>query len=288
MTALESTGPNADQIRYWNDVAGPNWVALEETFDEELAPLGSVAMDRASVSAGERILDVGSGCGQTTLELARRVGPSGSVLGLDISMPMVKRAIERAGEAGIENVRFEEADAQTFASASSQFDLLYSRFGVMFFDDPPAAFENLIGALRPGGRLALVCCRDIEEIPWMLLPLAAVGKHIPVPERPQTGAPGPFAFADSGRVASILEDAGFADVAFEAVNQPITIGGRGSLEQSVGHILKFGLISAAIRQANVQDTTEIAASVREAVAPYAGPDGLRIASASWVVTARRP
>jgi SAM-dependent methyltransferase len=287
MTTPESAEPNAEQSQCWNEIAGPNWVALEEALDEELAPLGAVAMDRAEVAPGERVLDTGCGCGQTSLELARRVGPGGFVLGIDISTPMLERAGTRAKEADIAHIRFENADAQTYAFAPSEFDLLYSRMGVMFFDDPLAAFSNQLRALRPGGRLAFVCWRDIKENPWMSVTLSAVAKHIPIPERPP-GAPGPFAFADSRRVGSILKGAGFANVAFEGLDTTITVGGSGSLDESVGNILNFGLISRALRQADVQDTTEIAASVREAVAPYATTRGVRLGSACWVVTGRRP
>ncbi len=282
-----SAGPNAEQSQYWNEVGGPNWVALQEVLDEEHAPLGAVAMDRAEVAPGERVLDIGCGCGHTSLELARRVGPGGFVLGIDISTPMLERAGARAKEAGIANVRFENADAQSFAFEPLEFDLLYSRMGVMFFDDPLAAFENLLRALRSGGRMGFVCWREIEENPWMSVPLSAAAKHIPNSERP-SGAPGPTAFADPGRVRSILEGAGFADVALEGLDTTITIGGSGSLDESVRNMLRFGLISRAIRQANVQNTTAIAASLREAVAPYATPTGVRMKSACWVVTARRP
>ena len=287
MTTPESVWPNAEQSQYWNEVGGPNWVALQEALDEEHAALGAVAMDRTEVAPGERVLDIGCGCGHTSLELAWRVGPGGFVLGIDISTPMLERAGTRAKEAGIANLRFENADAQSFAFAPSEFDLLYSRMGDMFFDDPLAAFENLLRALRPGGRMGFVCWREIEENPWMSVPLSAAAKHIPIPER-SSGAPGPSAFADSGRVRSMLEGAGFADVAFEGLDTTITIGGSGSLDESVRNMLRFGLISRAIRQANLQDTTEIAASLREAVAPYATPKGVRMKSACWVVTARRP
>ena len=286
MTTPESTGPNTDQSQYWNEVGGLNWVALQEVLDEQLAPLGAVAIDRAEVAPGDRVLDVGCGCGHTSLELARRVGPGGFVLGIDISTSMLERAAARAKEAGIAHVRFENADAQTFAFSPSAFDLLYSRMGVMFFDDPLAAFENQLRALRSGGRMTFVCWRNIEENPWMSVPLSAAAKHIPIPERPPR-APGPQAFADPEHVRLILEGAGFADVAFEGLDTTITIGGSGSLDESVRNMLTFGLISRAIREANVQDTTEIAASLREAVAPYATPTGVRMKSACWVVTARR-
>ena len=179
---------------------------LQEALDEEHTALGAVAMDRAQVVPGDRVLDVGCGCGHTSLELARRVSPGGSVLGVDISTPMLERASARADDASAANVRFENADAQTFAFEPSAFDLLYSRMGVMFFDDPRAAFENLLRALCPGGRLSFVCWRKLEENPWMSVPLSAAMKHITAPERPSR-LQGPSAFADPDHVRSILEGA---------------------------------------------------------------------------------
>ncbi len=177
MSALEYTGPNAEQIQYWNEQRGRAWVAQQELIEAQLAPLGRHAMDRAAIAAGERVLDVGCGCGQTTLELARRVGPRGSVLGADISSVMLGRARELAGAAGATNVRFEEADAQTHAFPPAGFDVLFSRFGVMFFADPRAAFANLRTALRPGARVAFVCWQALPLNPWMAVPLAAALQH---------------------------------------------------------------------------------------------------------------
>jgi SAM-dependent methyltransferase len=285
MTTPDSSMANSEQTQYWNEVGGPNWVELEEIIAEQLGPLGTAAMARADVAPDELVLDVGCGCGDTSLELARRVGSGGLVLGIDISTPMLERAGARAKQEGIANIRFENADAQTFVAWPSEFDLLYSRMGVMFFDDPHAAFANLLRALRPQGRMSFVCWRKMEENPWMSVLLSAASKHVPIPERP-SGAPGPTAFADEGRVRSILEGAGFAAIAFEAIDVEIPIGS--SIDQSVRNTLRFGPVSRAINQAGLQDTTAIATSIREVIEPYATPKGVRMGSACWVVTARRP
>jgi SAM-dependent methyltransferase len=281
----EKSRPNADQIKLWNELAGPSWVALQESFDAELEPLGLATMDRANVVAGEYVLDVGCGTGQATMELARRVGDGGSVMGVDISVPMLDRGRSRASEAGITNIAFENADAQTYDFVTPRFDLLFSRFGVMFFDDPRLAFSNLRSALRPGGRLAFACWRDPGDNPWATVALDAVEKHVPV-QRPKPGVPGPFGFAESEYVAGILDRAGFANVDFEEMDGKITLGGGGSLDETVAHILKFGVVAGALREAKVEDTTEIATSIREAVEPYASTDGVRMDSAAWIVTAR--
>ena len=289
MSALEFSGPNAEQIRYWNEQRARSWVEQQELIDAQLAPLGRRAMERAAVALGERVLDVGCGCGQTTLDLGRRVGPSGSVLGADVSSPMLAQARAAARAAGVTNVRFEEADAQTHAFAPRAFDVLFSRFGVMFFADPAAAFANLATALRPGGRLAFVCWRTLPENPWMAVPLMAAFQHIPPPPIPGPNDPGPFAFADRTRVDGILTSGGFTDVAFDPLDEELVIGGGAELAQAVAFILQLGPTAAALREAGPEKAVEVAAAVGEALRPYFTPGaGVRMMAAAWVVSARRP
>jgi len=200
MAGLEAHGPNAEQIKYWNEQAGPKWVALQALLDAQIAPLGRRAMDRAGVLAGAHILDVGCGCGQTTLELARRAGSGGAVTGIDISTVMLDRARQVAQEAGVRNVEFVNADAQTYTFPAAAFDVMFSRFGVMFFIDAVTAFAHLRAALRPEGRVAFVCWRSLFDNPWMLVPMMAAASHVQLPAPPAPDAPGPFAFADPDSV----------------------------------------------------------------------------------------
>src|SRR6185503_11565956 len=193
MTTLDTTGPNAEQIKYWNETAAPKWVEYQAVLDTQLEELGRLAMERARLVPGERVLDVGCGCGATTRALAARVGARGSAHGVDISAPMLARAAELTRAAGVGNVRFTNADAQTYAFEPGGADVLFSRFGVMFFTDPPAAFTNLRRALRPGGRVAFVCWQPLAENPWLLVPLSTAAQHIQLPPPPAPGAPGPFA-----------------------------------------------------------------------------------------------
>ncbi|WP_437953377.1 methyltransferase domain-containing protein [Sorangium sp. So ce296] len=279
------SGPNADQIQYWNEVGGPKWVALHDVISAQIRPLGALAMDRAGIAAGERVLDVGCGIGDTTLELGRRVGPSGAVLGVDVSAPMLDRARAAAQAAGAANVAFENADAQT-AVLPGPFDVLYSRFGVMFFADPAAAFANLRKALRRGARLAFVCWRPLQENPWLLVPTLTVGRHLPLPQ-PDPHAPGPFALADAARVVDVLSRAGFVRVHCEPIDQELSVAGGRSLDETVDFLLKMGPASAALREANATPelVERVRADLREAIAPHAGPEGVRMGSAVWVVTA---
>jgi SAM-dependent methyltransferase len=287
MSNLTAAGPNAEQIEYWNETAGPKWVDFRDLIDDQIAPLGVRAMERAGIAPGDRVLDVGCGCGQSTLELGRRVGPQGSVLGVDISTVMLARARELARAAGLSHVRFENVDAQTERFPADSLDLVYSRFGVMFFSDPPAAFGNLRAGLRPDGRLAFVCWQGLSENPWMLVPVMAAAQHVALPPPPAPDAPGPFAFADAERVRGILTIAGFADVAFEGVNETLTIGGGRDLDEAVEFLLQMGPTGRLLRDADPGLRPRVAAAVREALLPYRTENGIRMASASWIVTARR-
>jgi SAM-dependent methyltransferase len=284
MERLESAGPNAQQITYWNEQGGPRWVKLQEALDRQLASFGYVVMDRLAIGSGERVLDVGCGCGETSLELGRRVGASGSVLGVDISTIMLERAQERGKS--VANVRFLVADAQTYPFEAGAFDAIFSRFGVMFFNDPPAAFTNLARALKPGGRIGFHCWKALADNPWMTVPFFAALQHVPPPTPPPPNAPGPFAFADADRVRGILTDAGFAEIDFESRSDAMGVG-SGSLDEAADFALQMGPASIAIREAAPETIAKVRASVREALAPYKTGDGVRLATASWVVTARR-
>ena len=282
---MDTTGPNAQQIQYWNETAGPKWVTLQAELDEMIRPLGRLVMERARLRPGERVLDVGCGCGDTTVELARRVAPGGGATGIDISAVMLERARQLAREQGVA-ARFELADAQTHVFAPTSADALFSRFGVMFFADPAAAFTNLRRALAPGGRLAFVCWQALPENPWMYVPVGAALQHVPMPPMPGPDAPGPFAFADPARVRGILERAGYQDIEFEDVRETLTVGGRGSLDQTVDFMLQMGPTAAALREsADPTLMPRAAAAVRAALEPYVTADGIRMSSASWIVTA---
>jgi SAM-dependent methyltransferase len=287
MERLVSAGPNAEQITYWNEVSAPKWIAFQEALDRQLEPLGRLAMERAEIAPGGRVLDVGCGCGHTTLEIARRVGPSGRVVGIDISTPMIEAAKERARIAGISNVSFWNADVQLHPFPPLEFDVVFSRFGVMFFTDPTRAFANLRSALRPGGRVSFVCWQPLERNPWMAVPVAAAAREIPFPPRPAPDAPGPFSFADPERVRRILLGAGFEDIVLEPHDEALHVGTQ-DLERTVDFLVQMGPTGSALREAGPSARPRVTAAVREALAPFHGERGLRMDSAAWLVRARRP
>jgi SAM-dependent methyltransferase len=208
MAQVEGISPNVQQIEYWNATAGETWAQFQELLDRQIEPLGLAAIDVLDPAKGEHIIDIGCGCGQTSLALAARVGSTGSVVGVDISEPMLAVA-RRARQA---SVVFRQLDAQTDDLGQGVFDAAFSRFGVMFFSDSVSAFANIRGSLKPDGPLAFVCWRALAENPWMQAPLQAALPLLPPMAPPDPVAPGPFAFADASRVRSILSQAGFASV----------------------------------------------------------------------------
>jgi SAM-dependent methyltransferase len=282
-SAPEAAAANADQVDYWNASAGATWAALNDRLDRTIEPLGRAALEALAPAAGERVLDIGCGCGQTTLDLAARVGADGRVLGVDVSAPMLQIARHKAARTGLAQATFLQADAQTHAFETAAFDAAFSRFGVMFFADPAAAFANIRAALAPGGRLAFLCWRAAAENPMMTVPFAAALPFLPHPPSPPDPlAPGPFAFADRDRVRGILAAAGFGDIDIAAHDQPI---GGGDFEEGVETALKVGPLGAILRdQPQLQGA--VIGAVRAALAPFASGAGVIFDSATWIVSAR--
>jgi SAM-dependent methyltransferase len=273
---------NAAMAAYWNDVAGRSWAEFQDGLDRQVAPLGRRAMAALAPAPGERIVDIGCGAGETSLELASAVGTGGSVLGADLSQPLLEIARRRSVEvAGLE---FRQADAQTYPFESGAFDGAFSRFGVMFFDDPVAAFANIRRALRPGGRLAFVCWRPPGENPIMTLPMQAAADLVPPQPSPEPGAPGPFAFADPDRVRRVLAGAGFEAVEVAPHDEMV---GSGDLETALALALKIGPLGAFLRE-NPHLREAVAPRVRAALAAHDGPAGPKLNAAVWIVTARSP
>ncbi len=287
MSESQFRGPNAEQIRYWNETAGPKWVALHELIDAQIRDLGALAIERADVRPGENIIDIGCGCGETSIDLGHRVAPYGRVLGIDISGPMLERARYSVGVLGLTNVTFENADAQTHPFPEGGFNLVFSRFGVMFFIDPAAAFANLRRTLKKGGRLAVVCWQEMRLNPWMLVPLMAAAQHISLPPPPAPDAPGPFSFADPDRVRKLVQDAGFLDVNLESANTKIVVGGTEDLDTAVDFLMQMGPAAAALREAPPEVVPQVAASIHDALIPYfRSEQGVTMDAAAWIVTGR--
>jgi ubiquinone/menaquinone biosynthesis C-methylase UbiE len=266
---------------------GEAWVRMQDRTDALIEPLGRIAIERLGVRAGERVLDVGCGCGQTLLQLAERAGPSGHVLGVDISPPMLARAGERAADSP--TIALALGDAQVYAFAPAAFDAVYSRFGVMFFDDARAAFRNLRAAARAGGRLSFVCWQELAKNPWAARLLEAVMPLLPesaLPDMLREGRPGPFFLSDPARLRAILGDAGWKDVSIEPVEMPLHLGGAATLDEAVEYSLQIGPAARAMDGAPEAVRPALEGALRQAIAPFAGARGVFMDGAAFVVGAR--
>lgn len=277
---------NAEQAEYWDGAGGEHWAADAERYDELNRRFGDRIVDALAPSPGEQVLDVGCGNGALALAIAPRVAPEGSVVGLDLSGPMLATARQRAAGAGLPNVAFEQGDAQVAALAEASFDAAVSRFGVMFFDNPVAAFANVGRALRPGGRLVFACWQELLRNEWIVVPSGAALAFVPMPDLGEPGSPGPFAFADPDRVRSILTEAGFVDVQLDEVVEPMHMGA--SVDDALDFMRRTNI--AATLFENVEDDVAAQAwdAIRQALLQFKTPDGVVLKGAAWLVRARHP
>jgi SAM-dependent methyltransferase len=271
---------NRDMSAYW-DRTGRVWVEQQELLDRLFAPIAEAVVDRADLRNGEHVLDVGCGPGAPTFAAAWRGGPSGRAVGGDISAPLVELARRRAGEAGLEGVTFQLADAQTEAF-SPGFDALVSRFGVMFFPDPVEAFVNLRRALKPGGRLAFACWRGPEDNPISEVPLRAAAPFLTELPAFERNAPGRFGFADPDRVRGVLAESGWRDVAIEALDDPTPVSADELLTMSV----RVGPLNPILGALDEAAREPIRAAVARALEPYIEKGVARMNSACWLVSAK--
>jgi SAM-dependent methyltransferase len=220
-TALMTASRNATAgpTQHWPDESTELYLREGERLEAMNGPLGDVMLDAASLRSGDRVLDIGCGRGTTTIDAATRTTTGGAALGVDISGRLLQVARRRAVDAGVGNAEFLEADAQTHEFEEAAFDAVISRFGVMFFDDPEAAFANFARAVRPGGRLAVVCPGEPLRTEWIRITFTAVAPHVGLPDLGPPGAPGPFAFADPDRLAATIRNGGSSDVSIDAVTR---------------------------------------------------------------------
>ncbi|MFK7835787.1 MAG: class I SAM-dependent methyltransferase [Sulfitobacter sp.] len=277
---------NTDQAEFWTDQAGPTWVAQMDAMDAALAPVLTAVLARAAVSEGDHVLDVGCGAGTSTFAAAALAGANGHVCGVDISQTLLDAAETR--NTGARPARFLLADAQSHGFAPDQFDLLMSRFGVMFFEDSVAAFANMARALKPGGRMAFATWGAIPENPYFTLP-ARIAKDLlgPVPKS-DPDAPGPFAFREIPRVLDILEQAGFDKINGEATSMLLTP--PGSTQEVADLMCEIGPAQRALSffEADATDRAKLTEALAQALAPYQTTDGIRLPAVINLFEARKP
>ena len=276
--------PNAEQAEFWSEVA-PTWIELATQFERVGGPPGRLAMDRLGLSPGQRVVDLGCGVGPTTFELAARVGASGEAVGVDISEDMLAGARQAAERAGVTNVRFVLADVQEHDLGEGAFDAAFSRFGVMFFADPVAAFTNIRRSLCAGGRLSFAAWQTVFDNEWMLLPgMAAMSVLGTPPPMPGPDEPGPFSLADPDKVRSVLDKAGFEDVAVEPHNDLI-VAPEDTIPAIVEASVRMGAAREALREAPEMDQP-VRRAVEDALRERVEDGELRVTRGVLLVTAR--
>lgn len=282
--------PNAGMVEFWNGDAPGKWVRFQESMDESMAPLGTAVMEALGITTGERVIDVGCGCGGTSLEIAGRVGADGKVLGLDISEPMLALARDRAAAGSHEYMNFSLADAQTHAFDPTAYDVVFSRFGIMFFDQPVAAFENLKAALVSGGRIGFTCWQAGKHNAWIRIPTEIAAAHVPLPQPAPPDTPGEFGFANRDFVHRILDDAGFDDISITDHSVPMVMSGGPTVEDVVTFLTSMGPMARAIAEAGAGEDVcnRIKDDLRSALAAHETDHGIVMECATWIVTARKP
>ena len=269
---------NQKQIEFWNGDAGKKWVGEQEKMDQMLNPLSDVAIDIAEPRFDERVMDVGCGCGATSVELARR---GAKVWGIDVSAPMLSRARKRGEE--YPGMVFTEADASSYDFSFEQ-QLIFSRFGVMFFANPVEAFTNLRSALVPRGRMVFLCWQAANNNEWISRVGQAVKKFLPEPtDVPDPRAPGPFAFAEQAYLEGILSQAGFKNVEFQSLSIDLKLAS--TVEEALDFQSNIGPLSAVIAQLEGKTRDEALNAAKEVLQESMSTEGIKLGSAVWLVTA---
>ena len=273
---------NTEQYDAWNGESGARWVADPDRRDRAIAAVADAMLDVAALVPGERVLDVGCGCGATTLSAAAAVAPNGAAIGVDIAEPMLAIARERADEAGVGNVSFVHGDAQVHTFGPAAFDVAVSRFGTMFFADVPAAFANIASTLGPGGRLCIATWQPLADNEWLAVPFAALLRFGTM-DAPADG-PGPFALSDPAVVESVLDAAGFDAVNLAAVTVPLLLGA--DTDEATAHLAETGFARTVLDTVSEGDRPAALAAMSEVLADHVTGTGVQLDGAIWIATAR--
>lgn len=275
-----------NMVTYWGGVGGDRWIGESGRTEKMLSRVADLLYPLAKLKSGETVLDIGCGLGPTTIELARRVAPNGRAIGLDVSAKMIELARQRA--AGIANIEFIAGDAATYRFDAPIADVLFSRFGVMFFGDPTAAFTNLRAMMKPKGRVVFACWRRMSENLWMLKPLLAAYEHVPKLPPAEPNEPGPFAFAERERVTQILTAAGFAPPRFTPVELAIDVAGGQGMDAAVHQAMNIGATSRALQDQPRNRVDAAAGAIRTALLPYQKGQSVELPGAVWLVESAVP
>ena len=277
--------PNRGQVEAWNGGESVHYVSHADRYDRQLATFTSALLEQAAISADDTVLDIGCGCGVTTLKAAANAH---RVLGVDISHPLIEVAAQRAAEAGIGNAEFIVADAQTHGFADGEFTIVMSQFGLMFFDDPEGAFANLRRSLAPGGRLSFVSWQALEANEWLMVVGRAVAKHCELPDLGgRAGGPGMFALERPDETITLLEAAGFTQVDVEPITTTVLLAGGDTVEESLDFLLGMGMVRGLLGRLDGDVHEQAIEEIRTTLTERYEPDvGVTLGAAGWLVSAR--
>ena len=277
--------PNRQQAEAWNGGESVHYVDHADRYDRQLVPFTDAVLERAQLDPRHSVLDIGCGCGAMTLAAANEAR---AAVGVDISAPLIEIAVDRARSASVDNARFVVADAQTHAFDEGAFDKVVSQFGLMFFDDPVAAFANLRHALAPGGELVFACWQGLEANEWVSVVGRAVADHTELPDLGgRSGGPGMFALKRPAEITELLDASGFSQVQTEEISPSILLGGGGTLDQSIDFLLGMGIVRGLLGRLEPQARDDVIESVRATLAQrHEEGVGVRLGSGAWLVSAR--
>ncbi|SDW39436.1 Ubiquinone/menaquinone biosynthesis C-methylase UbiE [Ruegeria halocynthiae] len=278
---------NGDQEEFWGkSEMGGRWLTFEDQLDHLFSPVLDLLLDRAALTRGMRVVDIGCGTGASALTVAQQIGPEGHVLGVDISEQFLERARRRADQANLNNVKFRYADAQVAALSTGDCDALISRFGVMFFSDPVAAFANMARALKPGGQITFAAWGALSENPWFKTPHLAAVKQLGQPPKVDRNAPGPLAFHDRDRVSDLMSRAGLADIKVKAI--PLTLAAPSSAKEAATLCTRVGPAARVIAhfEGEQGDVDAIINAVADEFEAYRTPEGVRVPAVINLLQAR--
>ncbi len=276
--------PNQGQTEAWNGGESVHYVSHADRYDRQLAPFTEALMQHVRIGPNDTVLDIGCGCGVTTLHAAQGAR---AALGVDISRPLVGIATDRARAAAVDNAQFVVADAQTHAFGDGEFDVIISQFGLMFFDDPEGAFANLRRALASGGRVAFICWQELDANEWLTVVAGAVTRYVDLPDLGgRAGGPGMFAFKNPDEIATLLTEVGFIRVAVEPVSTTILLAGGATVDESIDFLLGMGMVRGLLGRLDHDERSAAVEEIRASLTRhYELGVGVRLGAAGWLVSA---